>query len=133
MYRTRQRDKLVEYMEKLNGRTFTVEEIANEEEIKGIIGKSTIYRLMAEFEKIGDVKKYHRKGQQKAVYMYTGKQDKHNHLHLKCTNCGELIHVDDSVSDKVVEIIGEQIDFWVNSKETVLFGTCFGCRREEKR
>ena len=92
-YETRQGRLLQEYLEGLGGRHVSVQEIA--ENLPEKVGISTIYRQLEKLEARGLVRKYINDGEP-ACYQYTedGTPGCHGHLHLKCGECGRLIHVD---------------------------------------
>ena len=51
---------------------------------------------------------------------------------LKCTGCGKLIHLDEALSDELMEKVRKARDFSVDEEETVLFGSCSACRAGDK-
>ena len=52
----------------------------------------------------------------------------HSHLHLKCMGCGRLIHLDERVSDELLDRVRACSSFSVSEEETLLFGSCAECR-----
>ena len=51
----------------------------------------------------------------------------HSHLHLKCIDCGKIIHMASTDSDILLSTIKKSNNFSVNEKETVIFGRCDVC------
>ena len=55
------------------------------------------------------------------------------HLHLKCTTCGSLYHMDHAVSEQIMREVLSRSDFSLDEKETVLFGVCKGCKLRQRK
>lgn len=117
----------------MDDKLFSIDDLVKAPELQGRIGKSTIYRIISNMVDKGWVKKYHKKGLEFPLYLYTGPSEDHQHLHLRCTKCGDLIHVDDDKSKALVSSIKDQINFQIQSEETVLFGTCKNCLRDSDK
>lgn len=54
---------------------------------------------------------------------------KHEHSHLLCKHCGEVIDVTVDTS-KMVQDISSQYNFDINGSDLVLFGTCPSCKKQ---
>ena len=65
-----------------------------------------------------------------ALYQYVHAGDCSGHLHLKCTDCGRLIHLDEETGAVLQRSILSRHQFAVNEGETVLFGRCAPCRKD---
>ena len=127
-YNTEQKKAIVGLLRENSDRQFTVEEIA--EALAGGVGVSTVYRRMPELVKSGAVKRFDAPdGSHKSVYQAVGCEHCDAHLHMKCRDCGKLLHLDDTVSERVIEMIKRNSAFSVDGEETVLYGVCEGCRK----
>ena len=94
-------------------------------------GKSTIYRLIGQLVEKGTVKRFVRGNSRQFLYQLAGSEECHSHLHLKCTECGKLLHMGHSLSEQLLsDILGES-DFSVKVDSTTLFGCCKDCRIKE--
>ena len=66
-------------------------------------------------------------GSRKAIYRITLDEHCHNHLHLQCTKCGRVLHLDEEVSDRLLDTVKMLKDFSVSEEDTVLMGKCADC------
>ncbi len=127
MYHTKQKGQIIHYLESLEGELFTIESVAESPKLMDTVGKSTVYRVISQMVKSGDVKKYYNKEKKVTEYMYMGPIREHRHIHLKCTHCDKLIHVTEKNSDEFLKTVQKRTDFQINLEETVLFGACGDC------
>ena len=131
-YATEQKKILSDFLKENSDRAFSIEEL-----IEGmrasygdhVPGTSTVYRLMNRLVEEGVVKRFV-KGHSRR-FLYQAVRDEHcrSHLHLKCIGCGKLLHLDEHISDTLLDTIRATNDFSVNEEETVLFGECSTCTR----
>ena len=131
-YITQQKKILLEYLAKHSDSSFTVEElIEGVKTIKGVEGKapakSTVYRLITRFVDEGTVKRSVGKNSRSFVYQIVSCEACCEHLHMKCTDCGKLLHLDDCLSDDFKLRVKKLCDFSVSDADTVLFGICSDC------
>ncbi|MCH5197492.1 MAG: transcriptional repressor [Oscillospiraceae bacterium] len=125
-YKTRQKEVLLEYLTQTRDTPQSIEEIALALKNRGEdLGKSTIYRLIKKLSDDGSVK-YFSEGK-RFLYQLFGGEECHHHLHLKCTSCGKLMHMDHEQSEKIIENIYGENGFSVNESDTTLFGKCGEC------
>ena len=93
-YKTAGRQRLLAYLSSHPDRHVTVDELASELAASAApgdkpIGKSTLYRQLAELCAEGIVRKYRADTQSAFVYQYLGTGDCGHHFHLKCVVCGQ--------------------------------------------
>ena len=131
-YNTEQKKLLEEFMTKNRDRSFTIDEIIEglrdmrgESEI--LPGRSTVYRLIGRLAEEGKLRKFVKADSRKASYQLMVGQHCDCHLHLKCTDCGKLFHMDEEISDELVRRISAFSNFSVDEEATVLFGKCAVC------
>ena len=131
-YNTEQKKLLEEFMTKNRDRSFTIDEIIEglrdmrgESEI--LPGRSTVYRLIGRLAEEGKLRKFVKADSRKASYQLMVGQHCDCHLHLKCTDCGKLFHMDEEISDELVRRISTFSNFSVDEEATVLFGKCAVC------
>ncbi len=131
-YQTKQRKLLLEFMQEDPQKSYTAEELAEALQHKygeQAPGKSTIYRLLPRLTEEGIIRRFEQEGTHCNRYQFTDHAC-HHHLHLQCSDCGKLIHMNDQASAHLLEQISEGFDFWVDGQKAVLFGRCRGCRKE---
>ena len=66
------------------------------------------------------------------MYQLAGGDECHHHLHLKCKQCGRLLHMDHAQSEKLIEDIYGANGFAVSEADTTLFGTCGACKERKQ-
>ena len=129
-YTTEQKKMLLDFLTKYAHRSFSVDELIGEmkdEYGEGVPGTSTVYRWMTRLVDEGRVKRFVKGHSRRFVYQIVGGAHCRSHLHLKCMECGTLLHLDERVSDALLDQIKANNDFSVNEEETVLFGECSAC------
>lgn len=126
-YHTVQKARLFSFLQQHADTAFTAEELCAALAGAGAVGKSTVYRLLPQLVAEGQVKRFSGSGQRRALYQAVGCAHCDAHLHLKCTVCGKLIHLDESASDAVLHRVLQSSAFSVDEGQTVLFGKCAAC------
>lgn len=128
-YHTEQKKILIDFMTANKDRGFTIDEITEEIQKSGAsVGRSTVYRLASRLEEEGVLRRFFRSDSRSATYQLAACEHCDCHLHLKCTACGKLFHMEESVSDELVEKIRTYSSFFVDEGESVLYGKCAVCR-----
>lgn len=126
VYNTHQRKSLIDFLEKNKSRAFTIEDI-----IKGMgnseISTSTAYRLMTKLVEDGLVHRSVKGNSRSFVYQYISNEKCEGHLHMKCTDCGKVYHLDSSVSEHIQNDIKANTNFEIDS-HTLLLGKCGLCK-----
>ena len=129
VYNTRQRTDIENIVKASNGVHLTAEEIAERLKESGCsVGKTTVYRSLEKLCDEGKVRKFIPQSGKSACFQYIESTPEcHEHFHLKCVSCGELIHMEcDHLSD-VSAHIAEHHGFKVDTLQTVLYGKCKAC------
>ena len=133
-YNTEQKKLLLDFLEKNHDSSYTIEEITHELKARGAtVGKSTVYRLMTRLVEEKRVKRQLSDGSRKAIYRITLDSHCHNHLHLQCIKCGKVLHLDEEVSDKLLDTVKQINNFSVSEEDTVLMGKCADCKLGGKK
>lgn len=128
-YKTKQKEILLEYLSETHDTPQSIEQIVSALKGRGEeLGQSTVYRLIKKLSEDGSVK-FFSEGK-KFLYQLTGCEDCHHHLHLKCTSCGKLMHMDHEQSEKIIENIYGENGFSVSETQTTLFGKCEECTKK---
>ena len=94
------------------------------------IGTATLYRQLEKLEQAGLVRRYTLNDVAGTCYEYLP-LDGHcdDHLHLKCEQCGTLVHLNCHQADGFQAHIKSEHGFSVNHTKTVLYGTCASCTK----
>ncbi len=127
-YKTEQKKILLDFLQKNSEKSFTIEEIAESmEKTEGHPpAKSTVYRLMTKLVGEGKVSKFAGSDGRFVYRCNTSEECKH-HLHLQCTECGKLFHLDGGTSHRLLHEVKSAGGFSVSESETVLMGKCLLC------
>ena len=130
IYNTEKRTKLIEFLSNNPNKSYTAEEIC-----RGILdgehGKSTVYRLIAKLVEDGAVHRISDAKTRKITYQYIGTLGCSEHLHLKCKECGKLIHLDCVTSHILERRIFKSEGFALDGGAMIL-GKCEGCLYSER-
>ena len=128
-YRTEQKKLLLEFLKANSENSYTIEEI-----IAGLgdnsIGKSTVYRLMTKLVEEKVVKRSAGEHGRQFVYRIIADDHCKYHLHLQCTGCGKILHLDEKTSDTLLSCVNASQGFSVSEEDTILLGRCASCKKE---
>ena len=133
-YQTQQKTLLLDYMARHAEDTLSMEEVA--EGLKSDLGdkapgKSTVYRLVNRLVEEGTVRRFNADDSRRSLYQIVGGKNCHHHLHMKCTQCGKLVHMNDEQSERIIEQIYGDSSFAVNQEQTTLYGSCAECSKRK--
>ena len=131
-YHTEQKKLLLDFLKANSGNSYTIDEIAIALEDSSI-GKSTIYRLMTRLVEEKTVRRSAGKKGRQFVYRIIASDHCRNHLHLQCTECGRILHLDEKTSDALLDRVNEIKGFSVSEEDTVLMGKCADCKVGESK
>lgn len=133
-YNTHQKEMLLSFLKAHPDTPFSIDALS--EELASFFpdapGKSTVYRLMSVLTDNGTVKRFVNGNSRQFLYQIAGDEECHHHLHMKCTDCGKLIHMDHKLSEQLLADILGRNDFSVEVDSTTLFGHCKDCKNKEK-
>ena len=135
IYKTAGRQRLLDFLESRPDRQFTVEELCIEMDKQDgeTSRKSTVYRHLSELCDEGLARKYRSDTQSAYVYQYVGRGDCCRHFHLKCVTCGQLVHLECTVSEELLTHISAHHGFEVDSGRSILYGLCEACAALERK
>lgn len=128
-YKTRQKQKLLDYLVRNKEKHTNVQEISAFLTAEGTpVGTATIYRQLDKLVECGMVRRYNFDGKTGACYQYIeDDNDCHEHFHLKCTLCGKLIHLSCDRLSCINQHIFERHGFQIDPSQTVFYGICSEC------
>lgn len=130
-YKTRQRELITKLLVAHAGEHFTAAEITGMLASQGAsVGKATVYRCLELMIASGEVKKYSFGEGESACYEYQNKEG-HLHYHLRCSDCGELSHMECEYLDSLPHHVFEHHGFVVDPASLVLVGRCEKCTEKQ--
>lgn len=128
-YKTRQRDIVISCLEKNSERALTVDNIVDI--LKGLgspVGRTTVYRCLDYLVNCGEVRKFVPEDKSGCTFqLVRGHGECAEHFHLRCSECGALIHLSCDSMKEAGEHILEHHGFLVDKSKTVLYGLCRDC------
>ena len=124
-YNTEKRSEITSLLKASPDRAFTIDQIADAVCPDGS-ARSTVYRIVSKLVKEGKLKKITSELSRHTTYQYLGESGCCEHLHLKCKECGRLIHLGAEISHLLEEKIMTNEHFAID-EGTMLFGRCEGC------
>lgn len=131
-YQTAQKKKIKDFLMKNYEKDFTIEELSLELEREyrdEAPGKSTVYRLVQKMTEDGAVMRIAGEYNRKFTYRIAEHGNCALHLHMKCMDCGRLLHMEDDESLRLMAEVMKKNRFEVDERHTVLVGTCEDCRK----
>ena len=124
IYNTEKKTKIYELLSTCRDKAFSVDEIC-QRVLSGEGGRSTVYRIISDMVKCGKVKKLTDEKTRHTTYQFLGGEC-HEHLHLKCKDCGRLMHLDHETSHLLEEKILGTSGFSLDGG-CIIFGRCGDC------
>lgn len=124
-YTTGKRRLIIELLSKNSDTSYSVEEISAAL-TDGGKGKSTVYRLVSELVEDGCIRRLSDGKTRRITYQYVGDEHCHRHMHLKCKDCGRLIHLDEKLSHDLEEKIFSIGGFAIE-EGSFIYGRCKEC------
>ncbi len=131
-YHTDGRRLLLDFLRANADRPCTIDEIAVALPPKEAPGKSTLYRLMTGLVTDGTVRRFVRGNSRQFTYQLLDGDECHAHLHLKCVDCGKVVHLNHDVSEFVEACLLRQNHFSTDESATMLLGRCEGCAHKKE-
>ncbi|MFV0516008.1 MAG: Fur family transcriptional regulator [Aminipila sp.] len=129
MYNTKQQDILLNFLKDNRENSYTVDELFNVEKVSLNMGKSTIYRLVEKLVKANSIKKIKSNNKRRVSYQFID-MECHNHLHLICGKCGEVIHANEKILQDITKQLKDSNFFVMDNIKTDIYGTCQKCTIE---
>jgi Fur family ferric uptake transcriptional regulator len=124
-YNTKQREEILSLLRDNRTRCLTAREICGS--VKA--GEATVFRTLSALVKEGVVSKF--LSGDAPTYQFNECGTHHEHIHLKCSECGKLIHSDCSFIEELEEHFEKDHNFRVDRSKTVIYGICSECAESE--
>lgn len=128
---TRQKIQILEYMQERADEHIRAEDMLHDLNADGeAVSKATVYRFLKALEEEGQIRRYTPGDKAPACYQYIGNHPEcHQHYHLMCSRCGEIMHVNSAEIQKFTKDMYEKYGFCIDTGKTVFYGTCKNCRK----
>ena len=128
-YNTEKKNSINAFFKARPSEAFSIDEIVLALSPDGK-GKSSYYRIISAMVKEGTLRRITDEHSRHTTYQYLGESECHEHLHLKCKECGRLIHLDHTTSSLIEEKIMLAGKFAID-EGTLIFGVCTPCLERE--
>ena len=125
-YNTEQRAALLSFLTENPDKTFSAKEIAQALAGRNI-SKSSVYRNIAELETEQKIKRVTKVGSHESFYQFCGNASCRNHIHLSCTKCGKIFHMEHEQTERLLNALESSDGFELSVGETTLYGVCREC------
>ncbi len=133
-YSTRKREEILRFFSENPDREVGVNEIYEyliERSARANV--STIYRYLDRLVEQGIVFKTVHGRKEQATYQYmNGRKECFHHLHLKCSKCGKIQHLDCGFMKEIQAHVGMEHGFVIDCQNSFLTGLCSDCRDSNK-
>lgn len=131
-YNTKQKNIIIEMLQNNKNCHLTADEMLKIlEEMNSPVSKATLYRFLDVLVSTGNLRKYITAEGEKACYQYIDEEEGcHEHYHLKCIECGKLIHMECHHIEKITDHVLKEHKFSVDPSRIVLYGICEECMGE---
>lgn len=135
-YKTKQRDILMSYFVRMQGKHVTAGDVCEHLKSQGAsIGQSTVYRQIEKLVDEGVINKYVIEPGSPACFEYCP-EDSHREgeicFHCKCVKCGKLIHLHCDELERIGGHLLAEHGFTLDTARTVIYGVCDECRSGEE-
>lgn len=132
-YQTNTRTYILHFLEENRNRMVSVSEIHQALFNQGKpVNITTIYRFLNKLSTEGRVLRYTDDASNQTVFQYISEEQHcEEHLHLKCTSCGKIEHLNCSFMKEISHHIESHHGFCLQCKNSVLYGLCKDCRAKK--
>lgn len=130
-YNTKARELVTDIFEKNKGKTLSASEILSSARSHDAgISESTVYRMLSRLERDGLLIKYVSEKGESAVYQFAGGGSQcKGHLHLKCTSCKEVYHLDCRFMEDLSHHLYSEHGFKLSCEGSIIYGLCRKCAK----
>lgn len=129
-YSTRQRKVLLDYLSRHPDEQLSARQIADAIAADRI-SLSAVYRNLAQLESENKVRRSSKSGTREVYYQYLDIESCKGALHMSCIKCGKTFHMADSNVALFSKHLAQREQFMLDTADTILYGTCSGCKREQ--
>ena len=94
------------------------------------ISLSAVYRNLARLEAEEKMRRSSKSGTREVYYQYLDAESCKGALHMHCVKCGRTFHMASGNAVLFAKHLAQSEQFTLDAADTVLYGTCAGCREE---
>lgn len=124
-YKTKQTDILIDVLREIGNNGITANKMTEIfEDRYNDVSKATIYRKLKIFEEEGIVRVINKDGKK---YYSLVSDACHEHLHLICTNCNKIEHLNSKKTNEFIKYLEKKYKFEIDFSKTVIYGICEDC------
>ena len=132
-YNTKARRFILDFLAEQKG-TVSASDIAQQLEKRGMtVNRATVYRCLNKLTAEKSLLKFTDGKTHKAVYRLADSDSCDDHLHIKCTVCGKLIHLDCGFMHDIKKHLSERHGFTLDCDGSILYGICSDCKEKSKK
>lgn len=133
-YKTKQKQIIYEYLSSNSEKFHSCDEILEALKASGTpVSIATLYRFLDSLVSSGDARKILDSSKKCASYQLVDKtMNCDGHMHLKCSQCGNLVHLGCEFMNSVGQHILEHHNFKVDNSKTMIYGLCGDCSKKEE-
>lgn len=124
-YNTKQKNEILSFFRAHSDESFTLDRVCEALCPSGI-GKSSVYRIAATLAEDGILKRTQDGSGGKSSYQLMECGGCREHLHLKCRECGRVVHLDEEISHALEERLISTAGFRLE-QSAMLYGRCEEC------
>jgi Fur family ferric uptake transcriptional regulator len=131
-YQTKSKKLILQYLKNNSSRTVSVSDIYEWLKAQGeTTNITTVYRYLEQLEEKSIVVKHATENTKKACFRYIEKTgDCINHLHVQCTKCGKIIHLDCDLMNEFQKHVQEAHGITLDCSVSLLYGICDECKKK---
>ena len=95
---------------------------------------TTIYRNLEKLASNNTILKFPSENGLKSQYQLKNHDcAMHDHIHLQCSQCGKIIHLDCNFMTEINEHLNKYHNFDLSTQSSILFGLCEDCRKKNNK
>ena len=131
-YKTKTKDLINEFILKHHDVTFTAAEISEYlKKCDSTVNVTTVYRNIDRLVEKGILIKRKSDNEDAAQFQVVSEDsDCEHHIHLQCSECGKLFHMECDFMDEMQEHLMKDHGFFLDCRQSVLKGLCENCRKK---
>lgn len=129
-YQTRGKQSIEAYLKMHAGQSFTAAELHHYlEENHESMNLTTVYRNLDRLAEKGVLMKYKNPSEGCARYQVGSEESCKEHLHLQCSGCGKIYHMECSFMDQIASHLMEHHGFQLECAGSMINGYCADCQK----
>ncbi len=125
-YNTEQRQKLLQHFKNSGHQLFSAADLLKMFGSENI-SISAIYRNLKTMENEGLISRVIDNKRTEAMYQYVNPNSCVGIIHLKCENCENTYHINKHISNMIMGMAKDELNFTVSATSAFLYGKCENC------